>query len=115
MGTVKTEFQKDIEKKLKGEDAVEKALNIATQMKTGIEINLSAQKGAELDLQDKVNKAKTKVSDALMNFGEKVSERNVSVQRYIDAKYELEEAEAAFQEQQKVKKWLEEASEKVSK
>lgn len=115
MPTIKTNFQKSIEKLLKGDNVEQIALNISTQMQTGFDIQLSAQKGEQLDLEDKVLNAKTKVDNALMNFGKSVTDRNAGVQAYINAKYELEEAENNLNEQKKVQKWLEEASEIIKK
>ena len=69
MPAIKTNFQKSIEKLLKGDNAEQIALNISTQMQTGFDIQLSAQKGEQLDLEDKVLNAKTKVDD---NFAKKL-------------------------------------------
>lgn len=107
---VELTYEQKIENLLKGENSKETALAIANQMRTGFKIHVSAQEGEILDLEDKVNVARKNVELALMNNGKPVTDRNASVQRYIEAEGELEKAEQALERQRKVQGWLAKAN-----
>lgn len=113
--TKKSNYQLEIEKLLKGNNAEETANNISIQMKTAIEIQLSAQKGQELDLEAKLKKAKKNLDLMLMNNGQEVEDRSKTMENCLDAAYEVEQAEKDLAEQKKVYAWLLEWQAKVEK
>lgn len=94
MNTVKS-FIKQFVAAVKGDDAEAKAQKAYRQVGSALNSQIAVLEGESVDRESAIDTAKENLSDALVNKGYPISDRNQYVRNLLDLKNKLTEAEEA--------------------
>lgn len=113
MSTKKTYIQ-EVTALITGKDAKAIGEKIQKQMSGGLKAQIAIKDAATYDFENAVENAKEAVIISLMNNGKEVSDRDASIQGYLDAKAALVKAEKNLKDHQTTIEWLKEGQDTVN-
>lgn len=108
-------FVSEIVSLIKGADAQQIGEKIQKQMGNGLTAQIALKKASTLDYEESVEKAQEEVKKSLMNHGREVTNREQSVQAYLNAQTALKKAEKDLENHLQTIEWLEEGLEIVNR
>ena len=109
-------YTKKVEALIKGDNAKATAEKNQKQLQTAIKAQLASKEGFRLDIEEEMNDAEQRVELVLLNGGVPITskgERDGVLQRYFEAKLELEKVTKKMETFNMEVQWLEEASDLI--
>lgn len=103
-----TGFVSEIVAVVKGSDAQQIGEKIQKQMSNGLNAQIALKEAATFDLEEAVERAEEQVKLSLMNNGKDVTDREATIQSYLNAQVALRNAKTALENHLQVIEWLKE-------